>query len=52
MELEYLKQVLDTHLFAKIRQPRDSEGTFSVFESNCHLLLPCSLSTRRWRQSR
>jgi len=28
------------------------EGTFSVFESSCHLLLPCSLSTQRERQSR
>jgi len=27
-------------LFAKLPQPGDSEGTFSVFESTCHLLLP------------
>jgi len=28
-----------THLFVKVPRPRDSEGTFSVFESSCHLLL-------------
>jgi len=27
-------------LFVKVFQPGDSEGTFSVFESSCHLLLP------------
>jgi len=27
------------HLFIKITWPRDSEGSFSVFESSCHLLL-------------
>jgi len=26
-------------LFAKLPRPRDCEVTFSVFESNCHLLL-------------
>jgi len=31
---------LGTHLFVKVPWPRDSERTFSVFESNCHLLLP------------
>jgi len=31
---------LGTHLFVKIPRPGDSEGTFSVFESSCHLLLP------------
>jgi len=29
-----------THLFVKVSRPGDSEGTFSVFESSCHLLLP------------
>jgi len=28
-----------THLFVKVPQLRDSEVTFSVFESSCHLLL-------------
>jgi len=28
------------HLFAKILRPGDSEGTFSVIELSCHLLLP------------
>jgi len=28
------------HLFVKVPRPRASEGTFSVFESSCHLLLP------------
>jgi len=40
MELEYLKSVLGTHLFVKVPRPGDSEDTFSVFESSCHLLLP------------
>jgi len=40
MEIEYLKLVLGTYLFVKIPRPRDCEGTFSVFESNCHLLQP------------
>jgi len=31
---------LGTHLFVKITRPGDSEVTFSVFESSCHLLLP------------
>jgi len=30
---------LGTHLFAKVPWPRDNEGTFSVFESSCRLLL-------------
>jgi len=30
---------LGTHLFVKVPRPRDSEGTFSVFESSCHMLL-------------
>jgi len=34
---------LGTHLFVKVPLPRDSEGTFSVFESSCHLLLPVQL---------
>jgi len=32
--------LLNTHLFIKVLQSRDSEETFSVFESSCHLLLP------------
>jgi len=35
-----LKHVLGTHSFVKVPQPGDSKGTFSVFESSCHLLLP------------
>jgi len=31
---------LGTHLFIKVPRPGDSEVTFSVFESSCHLLLP------------
>jgi len=31
---------LGTHLFVKVPRPGDSEVTFSVFESSCHLLLP------------
>jgi len=33
---------LGTHLFVKVPQPGDSEGTgtFLVTESSCHLLLP------------
>jgi len=31
---------LATHLFVKVARPEVSEGTFSVFESSCHLLLP------------
>jgi len=29
-----------THLFVKVPRPWNREGTFSVFESSCHLLLP------------
>jgi len=28
------------HIFVKVPRPGDSERTFSVFESICHLLLP------------
>jgi len=28
------------HLFVKVPRLGNSEGTFSVFESSCHLLLP------------
>jgi len=28
------------HLFVKVLRPGDRKGTFSVFESSCHLLLP------------
>jgi len=31
---------LGAHLFVKGPRSRDSELTFSVFESSCHLLLP------------
>jgi len=31
---------LGTHLFVKIPRPEDSEVTFLVFDSSCHLLLP------------
>jgi len=31
---------LGTHLFLKVPRTGDSEVTFSVFESSCHLLLP------------
>jgi len=31
---------LGTHLFVKVPRPGDSEVTFSLFESSCHLLLP------------
>jgi len=31
---------LSTHLFVKVTRPGDSEVTFAVFESSCHLLLP------------
>jgi len=35
-----------TRLFAKLHRPGDSEVTFSVFESSCHLLLPVLTSQR------
>jgi len=31
---------LDSHLFVKVPRPGASKGTFSVFESSCHPLLP------------
>jgi len=31
---------LGPHLFVKVPRPGDSEVTFAVFESSCHLLLP------------
>jgi len=31
---------LDTHLIVKVLRPGDSEVTFSIFDSSCHLLLP------------
>jgi len=36
---------LGTHLFVKVPRPGDCEGTFSVFESSCHLLTT-SLTTK------
>jgi len=35
---KYFKLGLGTRLFVKVPQAGDSEGTFSVFELNCHLL--------------
>jgi len=34
-----LYQSLGTHLFVKVTRAGDSEVTFVVFESSCHLLL-------------
>jgi len=34
------KKGLGTHLFVKVPRSGVSEVTFSVIESNCHLLLP------------
>jgi len=34
------RRFLGTHLFVKVPWPGDNEGTFSVIESSCHLLLP------------
>jgi len=31
---------LGTHLIVKVPRPGNSEGTFLVVESSCHLLLP------------
>jgi len=31
---------LGPHLFVKVPRPGDSEVSFAVFESSCHLLLP------------
>jgi len=31
---------LGPHLFVKVSRPGDSEVTFAVIESSCHLLLP------------
>jgi len=31
---------LGNRLFVKVTRPGDSEGTFAVIESSCHLLLP------------
>jgi len=35
-----LKFRYGTHLFGKVTRPGDSEGTFSVCEWSCYLLLP------------
>jgi len=35
-----LFSALGTHLFVMVPRPGDNEGTFSVFKSSCHLLLP------------
>jgi len=32
--------ILGIHLFVNVPRPGDSEVTFSVFKSRCHLLLP------------
>jgi len=34
------EQVSFRYSFVKVPRPEDSEVTFSVFESSCHLLLP------------
>jgi len=34
---------LGTNLFVKKPRPGDSESTFSIFESSCHLLRPLEL---------
>jgi len=31
---------IGTHLFVKVSRPVDGVGTFLVFESSCHRLLP------------
>jgi len=31
---------IGTHLFVKVPRPGESEVTFLIFESTCHLLLP------------
>jgi len=36
----YLGTKIIAHSFVKLPRPGDSEKTFSVFESSCHLLLP------------
>jgi len=35
-----LRLGLGTNLIIKVPRPGDSKGTFLVFESSCHLLLP------------
>jgi len=41
IDLVIIESVCDfARLFAKLLRPRDSEGTFSFFESSCYLLLP------------
>jgi len=40
MDIFMLCLGLGTRLFVKVPRPGDSEGTFSVFESSCHMLLP------------
>jgi len=42
-----LFKFLGTHLFVRVPRPGDSEVTFLVFESSCHLLLPDSLTTQK-----
>jgi len=37
---EKKREYLGTHLFIKVPRPGDSEVTFSVLKSSCHLLLP------------
>jgi len=36
----FVKVPRPTPLFVKVPRPGDSEETFSVFESSCHLLQP------------
>jgi len=37
---EHLREIIGIHLFVKVPRPGDSKGTFWIFESSCHLLLP------------
>jgi len=39
-----MDKVLGIHLFVKVPRPGDSEVTFSVFASSCHLLFVSSIS--------
>jgi len=36
----FVKNLFVKNLFVKVPRPGDSEGTLSVFELSCHLLLP------------
>jgi len=49
---EKIIQGLGIHLFVKVPRPGDSEGTFSVVESSCHLLQYYQSNSSKERQSR